>query len=183
MKIKKNAKHRRSLKGKWGHIGAPPKNTRWPSRPFTMATLFARNSHQCELSLRNKVDAGLASGEIVALQPKKQPHGNVGRPKSVFVLKANYDKATMTLADKTTKAPRTPRKAKVTAATVAVAPATPAVAPAASPVTAAPVATSATPAPAPAVETPAPAPVAAPASTEPVSTAPAAPATPEPAIG
>ena len=180
---KKTKSSRRSQKGKWGHIGAPPKNTRWPKRPFTMAALFARNSHQCELSLRNKVEAGVSDGSILELKSKKQPHGNVGRPKSVFVLKANYDKATMTLADKTTKAPRTPRKAKVTAATVAVAPATPAVAPAASPVTAAPVATSATPAPAPAVETPAPAPVAAPASTEPVSTAPAAPATPEPAIG
>ena len=150
---KKTKSSRRSQKGKWGHIGAPPKNTRWPKRPFTMATLFARNSHQCELSLRNKVEAGVNDGSILELKSKKQPHGNVGRPKSVFVLKANYDKATMTLADKTTKAPRTPRKAKVTAATVAVAPATPAVAPAASPVTAAPVASVDAPAPAPAPET------------------------------
>jgi hypothetical protein len=177
-KSKRNAKSRRSQKGKWGHIGAPPKTTRWPSRPFTMATLFSRNSHQCELSLRNKVEAGVKAGEILALQPKKQAGGAVGRPKSVFVLKANYDKNTMTLADGKAKTPKA-RKTKVTvaAAPVAVAPAAPAsVAPA-------PVATSATPAPAPAVESPAPAPVAAPASTESVSTAPAAPATPEPAIG
>jgi hypothetical protein len=167
---KKTKSSRRSQKGKWGHIGAPPKNTRWPKRPFTMATLFARNSHQCELSLRNKVEAGVIDGSILELKSKKQPHGNVGRPKSVFVLKANYDKATMTLADKTTKAPRTSRKAKVTAATVAVAPATPAVAPAASPVTAAPVASVDTPAPAPAPET-------VPVLSAPVETA-AAPASP-----
>jgi hypothetical protein len=172
-KTKRNSSKRRSLKGKWGHIGAPPKNTRWPKRPFTMATLFARNSHQCELSLRNKVEAGVNDGSILELKAKKQPHGNVGRPKSVFVLKANYDKATMVLADKTTKTPRTPRKAKATPATVAVAPAVPATAPvAASPVTAAPVASADAPAPAPA---PAP-------ETTPVSAAPAAsPATPEPA--
>jgi hypothetical protein len=179
-KSKRNAKSRRSQKGKWGHIGAPPKTTRWPSRPFTMATLFSRNSHQCELSLRNKVEAGVKAGEILALQPKKQAGGAVGRPKSVFVLKANYDKNTMTLADGKAKTP----KARKTKVTVAAAPAPVAVAPAApAPVAPAPVATSATPAPAPAVESPAPAPVAAPASTAPVSTAPAAPATPEPAIG
>ena len=171
---KKTKSSRRSQKGKWGHIGAPPKNTRWPKRPFTMATLFARNSHQCELSLRNKVEAGVSDGSILELKSKKQPHGNVGRPKSVFVLKANYDKATMTLADKTTKAPHTPRKAKVTAATVAVAPATPAVAPAASPVTAAPVASVDAPAPAPAPET-----VSVPSA--PVETA-AAPASPAPSV-
>jgi len=156
----KTKSSRRSKKGKWGHIGAPPKTTRWPKRPFTMATLFARNSHQCELSLRNKVEAGVNGGSILELKSKKQPHGNVGRPKSVFVLKANYDKATMTLADKTIKAPRTSRKAKTTpAASVAAVPAAPAVAPAAVPVTAAPVGASDTPAPAPAVESvPAPAP-------------------------
>ena len=177
---KKNKSTRKSLKGAWGHIGAPPKKTRWPKRPFTMATLFARNSHQCELSLRNKVEAGVSDGSILELKSKTQPHGNVGRPKSVFVLKANYDSKTMTLADGKAKTP----KARKTKVTVAAAPAPVAVAPAASaPVAPAPVATSATPAPAPAVETPAPAPVAAPASTEPVSTAPAAPATPEPAIG
>ena len=172
-KSKRNAKSRKSQKGKWGHIGAPPKTTRWPSRPFTMATLFSRNSHQCELSLRNKVEAGVKAGEILALQPKKQAGGAVGRPKSVFVLKANYDK-TMTLTDGKAKTP----KARKTKVTVAAAPAPVAVAPAApAPVAPAPVATSATPAPAPAVESPAP------ASTAPVSTAPAAPATPEPAIG
>ena len=154
----KTKSSRRSKKGKWGHIGAPPKTTRWPKRPFTMATLFARNSHQCELSLRNKVEAGVNGGSILELKSKKQPHGNVGRPKSVFVLKANYDKATMTLADNTIKAPRTSRKAQVTAATVAVAPATPAVAPAASPVTSAPVASVDAPAPAPAPETTVPTP-------------------------
>jgi hypothetical protein len=165
----KSKSKRNSQKGKWGHIGAPPKNTKWPSRPFTMATLFGRNLHQCELSLRNKVEAGISDGSILELKSKKQPHGNVGRPKSVFVLKANYDKATMTLADKVTKTARTPRKAKtVPPASVAAVPATPAVAPV--PVTTAPVASVDAPAPAPAPET-------VPVPSAPVETA-AAPASP-----
>ena len=160
-KAKKNAK--RSQKGKWGHIGAPPKAVRWPNRPFTMETLFARNSNgknkQCELSLRNKVDAGVADGTILELKAKKQPHGAVGRPKSVFVLKVNYVASKMELADKTAKGKKTPRKATV--ATVAVASPAPATSPAAAePVTA-------QPAPAPAS---APAPV---ETTPPVTTAPA----------
>jgi hypothetical protein len=174
----KTKNSRKSQKGKWGHIGAPPKNTKWPNRPFTMATLFKRNKNQCELSLRNKVEARINDGSILELKAKKQPHGNVGRPKSVFVLKANYDKATMTLADKVAKATRTPRKAKTTpAASVAAVPATPAVAPAAVPVTAVPVASVDAPAPVPA---PAPETVSAPASTAPAV---AAPATPEPTVG
>jgi hypothetical protein len=171
---KKNKSNRKSLKGEWGHIGAPPKKTRWPSRPFTMATLFARNDNQCQLSLRTKVTKGVKAGEIVELKAKKQPHGAVGRPSSVFVLKANYDSKTMTLADKPAKTPKA-RKAKVTAAPVAVvSPAAPVAAPAPAPApeTAAPVASADIPAPAPA-----------PVESAPVSTAPAvaAPATPEPA--
>ena len=85
---------RRSLKGKWGNVGAPPKTVNWPRTSFTMAALFSRNSKggnaQCELSLRNKVDAGVANGTILALLPKKQPGGKVGRPKSMFVLKQFY---------------------------------------------------------------------------------------------
>ena len=101
---KGNKRTRKSLKGQWGKVGAPPKKTNWPSRPFTMATLFARNPGQCELSLRNKVDALVLVGTLLALAPIKQPHGNVGRPKSRFVLKDNFDPATMVLAPKKTKA-------------------------------------------------------------------------------
>ena len=90
--------NRKSLRGKWGHIGAPPKHTNWPSRPFTMATLFARNSKQCQLSLRKKVEKGTLAGTIVALKPIKQQGGAVGRPKSRFVMKEHFDANTMELA-------------------------------------------------------------------------------------
>lgn len=127
--VKSVKRGRRSMKGKWGHVGAPPKKTSWPNRPFTMATLFSRNKNQCELSLRNKVDAGVATGNILALMPKKQPGGGVGRPKSVFVLKEHYVPSKMELSPVTVKllailASRSARPA--VAATPALAPAAPA---------------------------------------------------------
>jgi hypothetical protein len=126
--VKRNHK---SLKGKWGHIGAPPKNTNWPARPFTTEQLFARNEHQCELSLRNKVNEGVEAGNILVLMPIPQPGGAVGRPKARFVMKENFDAATMTLAPVKEKV-RKARKAKANVALVTVAPAvdqTPVVAP------------------------------------------------------
>jgi len=94
---------RRSQKGKWGHIGAPPKNTSFPKGTFTMATLFTRNKNQCELSLRTKVEKGVKAGLILALIPKKQPAGGVGRPKSVFVLKEFFIPSKMELAIRTVR--------------------------------------------------------------------------------
>lgn len=174
---------RKSLKGQWGKVGAPPKKTNWPSRPFTMATLFARNPNQCELSLRNKVTDGRTekngTGTIFELLPIKQAGGAVGRPKSRFVLKEHFDAASMTLAPDKDKAP------KARTVTVAVAPAAPASAPVS---VTAPAAVEAPASPAPVIETPAApapviesAPVAAPAVE--VTSAPATPASPEPAIG
>jgi hypothetical protein len=178
-------KSRKSLKGKWNHIGAPPKSTKWPTRPFTMEQLFERNSKgangQCELSLRNKVDARIAAGELIELKSKKQPHGAVGRPKAVFVLATKFDASKMEKADKKAKTPKATKKS-----TVAVTAPTPATAPApVAPVTATPVASSAAPAPetTPAAPTPE---VAAPAPETTVATpAPevAAPAAPAPQVG
>ena len=87
----KSTKHRKSLKGKWGRVGAPPKATKFPRGAFTMETLFNRNKNQCELSLRNKVDAALAAKELIQLKARKQAGGAVGRPKAVFVLKDNFN--------------------------------------------------------------------------------------------
>jgi hypothetical protein len=92
MKNKNNTKARRSMKGKWGKVGAPPKATKFPKTPFTMATLFGRNTNQCELSLRNKVDAMLLTGALIQLKSRKQAHGAVGRPKAVFIAKASFNK-------------------------------------------------------------------------------------------
>jgi hypothetical protein len=164
--VKSVKRGRRSMKGKWGHVGAPPKKTSWPNRPFTMATLFSRNKNQCELSLRNKVDAGVLAGTILALMPKKQPGGAVGRPKSVFVLKQYFVPSKMELSAKTVRVLR-----PAVTAPVVVAPAQ--------------VAVPASPAPIEAPASPAPVIVEAPAApVETVSPAVAAtPASPEPAIG
>jgi hypothetical protein len=162
-KTKSVKRGRRSMKGKWGHVGAPPKKTSWPNRPFTMATLFSRNKNQCELSLRNKVDAGVLAGTILALMPKKQPGGAVGRPKSVFVLKQYFVASKMELSAKTVRVLR-----PAVTAPVAVAPAQVAV-PAS---------------PAPSVEAPAaPAPVVETVATVSTPAVAATPASPEPAIG
>jgi hypothetical protein len=106
--------NRPSLKGKWNKVGAPPKKTRWPGRPFTMDRLFELNAkganRQCELSLRNKVSDGLINppkgpsnpnGFLYMLADKKQKGGSVGRPKSQFVLKVKFDASRMTLRPST----------------------------------------------------------------------------------
>ena len=115
---------RKSQKGKWGQVGAPPKKVSWPRGAFVMETLFARNSKgpnkQCKLSLWNKVNDGVLAGEILVLESKKQPKKGVGAPRKVFVLKANYVPSKMALA---------PNKVKVKKArTVSVVSVTPAVA-------------------------------------------------------
>jgi hypothetical protein len=119
---------RKSQKGNWGQVGAPPKKVSWPRGAFILETLFARNSKgnnkQCQLSLRNKVEDGVVAGEILALMPKKQPKGAVGRPKNVFVLKDNYVPSKMELAPSKVKVKksRTVSVVSVTPAIAVVAP-------------------------------------------------------------
>jgi len=131
-------KNRRSLKGKWGKVGAPPKATRFPRGAFTMESLFTLNKNQCELSLRNKVDAKLADGSLIALKARKQAGGKVGRPKAVFVLKDNFNKDKHERADVKAKTPKT--RTVVTVSPTPVAPTAPPV-PEATPVAASSVAT------------------------------------------
>ena len=118
-------KNSKSLKGKKGTVGAPTKKTTFPKTSFTFETLFTRNENQCELSIRNKVKAGIKAGTIYVLQPKKQPNKAVGRPKDVFVLQENYDANKHVLAGsvKTPKLRKTNRKA-VSVSTTPVQPAT-----------------------------------------------------------
>ena len=134
-------KQRRSLKGKWGKVGAPPKATKFPRGAFTMESLFNMNKNQCELSLRNKVDAHLADGSLIALKARKQAGGKVGRPKAVFVLKDNFDASKHDKADAKAKTPRTPKtRTVVTVSPTPVAPTAPPV-PQGTPVAATSVAT------------------------------------------
>lgn len=166
---KRNA--RKSQKGKWGHIGAPPKPMRFPGRPFIMAALFALNKSLCELTVRKNVDKGLESGLLVELMPLPQKGGAVGRPKSRFVLKSKFNAAKMTL--------RPAKTVTTPVATVASAPVTPTPEPTPAPVVE--TVTEATPVATPAPETPAPAPVIETPVSAPVVETPAAPSTDIPA--
>jgi len=113
-KTNRTPRTRKSMKGVWGHKGAPPKATRWPKGPFNYERLFAMNvdpsgkdpKKSCALTLRTKVADGLinlpngetnAFGTVYQLVSKKQPRGKVGRPIDIFVTKENYDAATMPL--------------------------------------------------------------------------------------
>jgi hypothetical protein len=137
-------KNRKSLKGKWGRVGAPPKATKFPRGAFTMESLFNMNKNQCELSLRNKVDDKLADGSLIALKTRKQKGGKVGRPKAVFVLKENFDKDKHEKADTKAKTPKAKTRTVVTVSTTPVAPTAPPV----------PAAAAAVPSPSPEVTAP-----------------------------
>jgi hypothetical protein len=132
---KSNTRNRKSMKGKWGHVGAPPKKTSWPTVPFTMETLFKRNKNQCELSLRNKVDDRIADESLIKLNPRKQKGGAVGRPKSVFILADKFNEKKHVKFGQTTPV----KVRKVKARVVAVETATPAIAPVTVPPLASPV--------------------------------------------
>jgi len=174
----RNAKARKSLKGKWGHIGAPPKPMRFPGRPFIMAALFALNKGLCELTVRKNVDKAIETGLLVELTPLPQKGGAVGRPKSRFVLKSKFNAAKMTL-----------RPAKTVTTPVATVTSTPTPAPVVTPPPApvvetvtetTPVAVPAPETPAPVIETPAPAPIV--ETPAPVAEVPAAPITETPVV-
>lgn len=100
-KNKKSVSQTQSQKGKRnGQVGAPPKPVRFPRGQFTMKTLFGLNSQgrtaQCQLSVRTKVDALIASGDLIRLVSRKQAKHGVGRPESVFVTKDNFNASKMT---------------------------------------------------------------------------------------
>jgi hypothetical protein len=148
-KQNKNKSGRKSMKGRWGKVGAPPKATKFPRGAFTMESLFNMNKNQCELSLRNKVDDKLADGSLIALKARKQAGGKVGRPKAVFVLKDNFNKDKHERADVKAKTPKT--RTVVTVSPTPVAPTAPPV-PEATPVAASSVATVEAPVSTPASE-------------------------------
>jgi len=148
---RKNSKKnvRRSMKGKWGKVGAPPKTTKFPKTPFTIAALKKRNTNQCELSLRNKVDAMLDDGSLIPITPKKQANGGVGRPAPRYILKENFDASKHEKAERPVKTGKRPATVTANVSTQVV----PTVAPT---VTEQPEVVAAVPAPAPVVEVTAP---------------------------
>jgi len=105
---------RKSMRGVWGHTGAPPKDIKWPNGIFTYKRLFAVNvdtegkNHNkvCALTCRSKVEEKIINqpdgstnqtGEIYQLMSRKQPYGRVGRPIDLFIKKDQFDPAVMTL--------------------------------------------------------------------------------------
>jgi len=128
-KSNKNSKQRRSLKGKWGKVGAPPKAIKFPRGAFTMESLFNMNGvakgNNCELTIRTKVANRLADGSLIQLKARKQAGGKVGRPKAVFVLKENFDKDKHEKADVKVKTAKTRNVVTVTASVAPTAPPVP----------------------------------------------------------
>jgi PHD/YefM family antitoxin component YafN of YafNO toxin-antitoxin module len=132
-KILRTKTGRPSLKGQKGSVGAPAKEIKIPSGPFTMAKLFklhaAGKYQQCHLTLRNKVEASVDSGELIALTPRKQKGGAVGRPAAVYIKADEFDKTKHVKAVRKAKTPKKTQAVAVTEPIVVVETVAPAAAP------------------------------------------------------
>jgi hypothetical protein len=93
---------RKSQKGKWGKVGAPPKPIKYPRGAYTIAQLVALNPQVCELTLRNTVTNAVRGYKMVkdvqvpvpvtiVKLPKNFTKETVGRPNFRFMSKAAYD--------------------------------------------------------------------------------------------
>lgn len=78
----------KSQKGKWGHVGAPPKTVKYPRTKFTVERAVALNVGVCELTIRKRIKADVKAGTLAVLPVIKQPKKAVGRPQFCFQLKA-----------------------------------------------------------------------------------------------
>jgi len=135
----------KSQKGKWGHVGAPPKNVKYPRTRFTVERAVVLNEGVCELTIRKRIKADVKAGKLVTLPVIPQAGGAVGRPKFAFQLKELATK------NKPAKPTRTPRKT----ATVATVTTPPSVTPSTTPAVTTPVVATAPSVPTtPAVTTP-----------------------------
>lgn len=68
-------------------VGRPPKTPRWPRTAFTVNSVFTFNQKKiCKLTLRNKIEEGLASKKLVKLA-KNVERDTAGRPAFRFMLK------------------------------------------------------------------------------------------------
>ncbi len=154
----------KSLKGNWGHVGAPPKAIKLPTVVFTVERAIKLNPNVCELTVRKFVTKCLEAGVLKKGDPIPQPKGGVGRPKFRFEptgkeLPAKLVKTPKVTANKPVTADKTvtvkPTKAKTAKATPASAPIVSVVTPAPAPVETTPVAATAPVDTAPVTATPA----------------------------
>jgi len=95
--------------------GAPPKEIKFPRGAFTIASVVALNSHVCELTVRNKIEAGVASKSLVRLSEDLKTKA-VGRPSF------RYMTAAAAKAVKSNRKSAKARKATITPAVLAPAP-------------------------------------------------------------
>jgi hypothetical protein len=119
---------RKSQKGKWGKVGAPPKPIKYPRGSYTIAQLVALNPQVCELTLRNTVTNAVRGFKMVNKQkveipvtivrlPKNAVKETVGRPNYRFISKAAFDANQKNIKPRAVK-PTAPAPAAVVAADV-----------------------------------------------------------------
>ena len=114
---------RKSQKGTWGKVGAPPKLIKYPRGSFTISQLVALNPGVCELTLRNTVTNNVRGYKVVKTStgpvsvavpvtlvklPKNAEKETVGRPNFRFMSKAAFDANQKNLKAKVVKTPVAP---------------------------------------------------------------------------
>jgi hypothetical protein len=73
--------------------GRPPKAIKFPDKSFTMKEVISLNSgNLCGLAVRQKVNAGIASGKLVKLAKKLEKAGP-GAPEFRFIRNSKLSKA------------------------------------------------------------------------------------------
>ncbi len=101
---------RKSWKGKWGKVGARPKDVKWPRGAFTVLQLVALNPDVCELTLRNrvidsargykivnkmvdgkKVKTKVSIPQTLVRMEKNATRESVGRPSFRYMSKAAFE--------------------------------------------------------------------------------------------
>jgi enoyl-[acyl-carrier-protein] reductase (NADH) len=120
---------RKSRKGYWGKVGAPPKDIKFPRGSYTVKELKAANPEICDLTLRNYVTAHtcgyrdvkkLVEGKKVTVRlpvevtivklAKNAVKDTVGRPNYRYMSKAAFEASAKSLAKAATT-----KRVKVTA--------------------------------------------------------------------
>jgi hypothetical protein len=87
---------RKSLKGSWGKVGAPPKDIKYPRGSFTIGELLPLNPGVCELTLRNRVIDSVRGYKVVKkVVDGKKTETQVSVPVTLVRLDKNATKETV----------------------------------------------------------------------------------------
>lgn len=71
-------------------VGAPQKPITFPKVAFTIKDLVAKNPNVCPLTIRKRVNTGLASETLIKLAKKQAKEKKAGRPVFRFMLASQY---------------------------------------------------------------------------------------------